>query len=211
MEPTLAHSEREWILLGMAESCAALGFEQTNIADICAAAGVSRSSFEALFADKSECLAAAMEALLEEARRRIEDVASPEKPWAVALRDGVVALLGLLAERPACGRMALVEAQVAGGRAALLRASGRDALLTAIEQGEKHATEPGIPSSAARAALAGVEALVLGAVLADEAERLPELAPEIVYMLSVPYLGHDEVRRIAGGAAGQHRRLRAVA
>jgi AcrR family transcriptional regulator len=59
MQSSTAHSEREWILIGMAESCAAKGFEETTVADICAAAGVSAESFGQVFADKGECLGAA--------------------------------------------------------------------------------------------------------------------------------------------------------
>ncbi len=41
--------------------------------------------------------------------------------------------------------------------------------------------EPGVPASPARGALAGAEALVVRRILAGKAERLRELAPDIVY------------------------------
>src|SRR6478609_1124471 len=72
MKPLPGQSEREWVLLGMAESCAEKGYEVTNVADVCAAAGVSEPRFRALFTDKEECLGATMEWLVELAWRKLE-------------------------------------------------------------------------------------------------------------------------------------------
>jgi AcrR family transcriptional regulator len=209
MEPLLAHSEREWILIGMAECCAAKGFEATGVADVCAAAGVSRQSFEKAFAGTEECLGALMGLIVEEAWRRLDAVRSPGGAWGASLREGVAALLGLAAERPAFARVALLEAPAAGGRAGALYASSRAALLAAVEKGREQG-EASVPASAARGALAGVEVLVVAKVLAGEAERLGEFAPDITYLLTVPYLGQDAALR-AAGTTGRGRHLRAVA
>ena len=204
-----AHSEREWILIGIAECCAARGLEQTSIEDVCAAAGVSRESFDASFADTGECLGAAMESIVEQAWRALGEVGSAEKPWAAELRDGVAALLRVLAERPAFAQVALVEAPVAGGRAAALHGSAKAALLEFIERGREQA-EPGLPAGAERGALAGAEALAVREVLAGRAAQLGEAAPDIVYMLAVPFLGVGAAARLAKQAT-RRRHLRAVA
>lgn len=209
VESLTAHSEREWILIGMAECCAAKGYEETTVADICAAAGVSRESFGRIFASKSECLGAAMESIVAEAWQVLDGARPPDKPWAVTLRNGCVALLGFLAERPAFAHMALIEAPAAAGRAAVLAASSRAAVLDFLEEGREQ-TEPRVPASVARGALAGVELLISGRLLAGEAERLAELVPDVVYMLAVPFLGVGEAQRLATGPAGRGH-LRAVA
>lgn len=211
MTSPAAQSDRDWLLIGVAESCAARGYEKTTIADICEEAGVSSRSFEAIFASRGDCLAAAMESVLNEAQRRIEAVGAPGKPWATTLRDGVAALLDLLAERPAFARMALVEAPAASGRAAALYASGRADVLACVERGrDLELEEPNIPASAGRAALAGAEALIVGQILAGRAEHLGKLAPDVVYLLTVPYLGRGEAQRLASRSAARPH-LRAVA
>lgn len=210
MEPLAAHSEREWILIGMAESCAARGYERTSVADVCAAAGVEHASFEALFEGKENCLAAAMGSGLAEARARVAADYFPRKPWAATVCDGAAALLGLLAERPALARMALIEAPVAGGRAAELYTAAKHELQAFIERGGEQAIERGVPPSAGRAALAGVEALVVNQILAGETKRLGERARDVAYMLTVPYLGRDEALREASREMA-FRHLRAVA
>jgi AcrR family transcriptional regulator len=193
----------------MAECCAAKGYEETTVPDVCAAAGVSPESFERTFADKSECLGATMESAVAEAWRALESVRSPDKPWGVTLRDGCVALLGFFADRPACAYVVLFEAPMAVGRAGALAASSRAALLDYLEQGREQ-TRLEISEIAARGALAGVETLIAGRLLAGEAERLSELAPDVVYMLAVPFLGTGEAQRLAQRPDGR-RRLRAVA
>jgi AcrR family transcriptional regulator len=210
MEPLAAHSKREWILIGMVESCAARGYERTSVADVCATAGVERASFEELFEDRDGCLAAAMETALAEARERIAAGYFPAKPWAAAVRDGTGAVLALLAERPALARTALIEAPSAGGRAAELYAEGKRELQSFIERGREQATDRGVPASAGRAALAGAEALIVGQILAGRARQLGEHTGEVAYMLTVPYLGQGEALREAGRRTA-FRHLRAVA
>jgi AcrR family transcriptional regulator len=202
-------SEREWVLLGMAESCAERGYEATSVADVCAAAGVSEPLFHELFACKEECLGAAMEWLVELAWRKLEEDSPADKPWAARLRAGVDSLLGVLAERPAFARLALIEAPAAGGRAAILRESTKTSMLVFVEAAPQP-TGVEIPQSAGRAALAGVEALVIGRVLQGNAEGFAELAPEITFMLAVPYLGRAEASRL-GTKPGRRGHLRAVA
>lgn len=210
MEPPTPHSERGWILIGMAESCAAKGYEETTLADVRAAAGVSEEVFARSFAGKGECLGAAMESICEDAWRALDRVGAARMPWAAALRNGVVALLEVLAQRPAFAHVALIEAPHAGGRAAALAASNRGALLEFLDRGRAEAAVPEIPPSAAGGALVGAETLVRGRLLAGKAATLPALAPDVIYMLAVPFLGVGEASRLAATTT-KRGRLRAVA
>jgi len=209
MKPPAEHSEREWVLLGMAECCAEKSYEATSIEDVCAAAGVAETRFAEFFADKDECMGAALEWLVALAWRKLDEDAPAGKPWAERLRAGVESLLGAMGERPAFARLALIETPVAGGRAAILRESARASMLDFIESAPRPA-DIEVPASAGRAALAGVEALVSGWVLRGNAEYLAELAPEIVFMLAVPFLGRAEASRL-GSKPRKRGHLRAVA
>jgi AcrR family transcriptional regulator len=210
MEPG-TYSEREWILIGMAESCASRGYEATTVSDICALAGVSEASFEALFSGKEDCLVAALRSVLEEGHKRIADVHSPQRPWAAVVRDGVRALLELLAERPAFARLTLLDAPAAGGPASAQYAAAKAALLSYVERGRENAIEADIPAGAGRATLAGAEALVVGKILTGKGKLLAELAPEVAYLLTVPYLGQEEALRQAVDRSSPRSGLRAVA
>lgn len=195
-EPLVAHSQRERILVAMADSCASKGFGATTIADIVTPAGVSRATFYELFEDKEDCFQAAMELSLADAMERVVGAFSPQKPWAILVRDAAAAFLDLLASRPAFARMALVEAPASGLRAFEMYASGKRVLLSLLDRGRNEAVEDeAIPASAGRAALAGAESLVVGQILIGNTARLRELLPDIVYIAIVPFLGQKEALR----------------
>jgi AcrR family transcriptional regulator len=195
-EPLIAHSQRERILNAMAAACAAKGFGAMTIADVCEPAGVSRATFYELFRDKEDCLQASMELSLAEAMGRIVEVYSPDKPWATMVRDAAATFLDLLATRPEFARMALIEAPAAGGRSLEMYASGKRVLQALLDRGRSDPIEEqGIPSSAGRGALAAAESLIVGQILAGNTERLTELLPDIVYIVTIPYLGQDEALR----------------
>jgi AcrR family transcriptional regulator len=195
-QPLIAHSQRERILNAMAQACAGKGFGAATIADICEPAGVSRATFYELFKDKEDCLQASMELSLAEAMGRIVEVYSPDKPWATMVRDAAATFLDLLATRPDFARMALIEAPAAGGRSYEMYASGKRVLQALLDRGRDNPVEEqSIPSSAARGALAAAESLIVGQILSGNTERLPELLPDIVYIVTIPYLGQDEALR----------------
>jgi AcrR family transcriptional regulator len=195
-EPLIAHSQRERILVALADACATKGYGATTIADICEPAGVSRATFYQLFKDKEDCFYAAMEVCLAEAMGRMVAIYSPDRPWATAVREDAAALLDLLATRPAFARMAVIEAPASGERAFQLYAGGKRVLQALLDRArEDPVEEEAIPSSAGRAALAGAEALIVGQILAGNTSRLRELLPDVVYIVTVPYLGKDEALR----------------
>lgn len=195
-EPFVADSQRGRILNALAEACAAKGYPAVTIADICKGAGVSRATFYELFRDKDDCFEATMELALAEAMSAIGGAYSADKPWPTMVRDATAALLRLLAERPAFARAAMVDAPASGERAFELYAGGKRVLQVLLDRGrEDPVEEEAIPTSAGRAALSGAEALIVGQILAGNAERLPELLPDIVYIITVPYLGQAEALR----------------
>ncbi|HET6999197.1 MAG TPA: TetR/AcrR family transcriptional regulator [Solirubrobacterales bacterium] len=195
-EPLVADSQRERILNAMAEACASNGYVATTIGDIVELAGVSRATFYELFKDKEDCLRAAMELMAADVAASVGEAYSPDKPWASMVRDTAAVFLGLLASRPDFARMALVEAPAAGGRSMEMYASGKRVLQSLLDRGRTDPVEEqGVPSSASRGSLAAAESLVVGQILAGNTERLPELLPDVVYILTIPYLGQDEALR----------------
>lgn len=198
LEPPVAHSQRERLLVAMAKSAANKGYGATTISDICTAAGVSRATFYELFKDKEDCFHAAMELSLADAMGVIVAAYSPDKPWATMVRDATAGFLELLASRPTFARMALIEAPASGGRSFQLYASGKRVLQSLLERGrDDPVEEEAIPSSVSRAALSAAESLIVGQILSGNTARLPELLPDIVYITTVPYLGQEEALRQA--------------
>jgi AcrR family transcriptional regulator len=182
-------SQRQRILAAMAKSVAAKSISATTIADIVGCASISRATFYKHFTNKRECFCATADAFLEElqgvaliAYARSED--SPE----ASVRDVIAAMLELLAAKPDCTKLLLLEAPIVDPE--IVRRY-RTFTVSALKQ--QLAAEDGARRAAADPEIAFGRALVLIAdcVAAGQVKNLPSLLPELVYIALLPYVGQD--------------------
>jgi AcrR family transcriptional regulator len=172
------------ILWALATCMAAKGYQATTIADIAAAARVSKTVVYAHFRDKQQCLlelySRANDKVLATVREAQAEARSAGLPWRDRLRAGIGAYLETLAAGPAVAWAALVEVQAAGRAALALRRDMIDRyvdLLTEVVDGlvEEHPDEVRpVARDVLVAAVGGVNELMLARVERGEAERLPE-------------------------------------
>ncbi len=169
---------------------ARLGYADTTLADIAAEAGVSLRTFYATFPGKLE----AFEAALLRGRLRWAAATVPAyrraSSWAEAVWALIYAGLAFLEAEPDFARLITVDIYSAG-REAL---EGRDRAIEAA----RYFLAAGLPDSGLDSEVA-VEAIQSGlyGVLADRMRSkrsgsLRALAPLMIYMTLVPFLGPDE-------------------
>jgi AcrR family transcriptional regulator len=198
----VAPSERDRLIEAMALTCAERGYAATSVEEVTRRAGLERSSFEENFADKAECGTAAVNQILADITAAASIAYSPEySEWEKILR-GVRALLELMAARPSFAGLDLIEArQAMGPEAYELYASGIRILAAMLDRLQANALS-GVarPPTAIRGAIGGAEVLIRRELLADRAERLPELLPDIIYGMLAPYIDQQEALRYAGRA-----------
>jgi AcrR family transcriptional regulator len=124
----VAESQRERLLVAMADATAAKGYANVAVADVIERAGVSRRSFYEQFSNKEECFLAAYDAgvdgMLEEISEAEAAVAASAGGLLAGARAGTEVYLQLLADNPAFARTFLIEV-LGAGPAALAR---RDAV-----------------------------------------------------------------------------------
>jgi AcrR family transcriptional regulator len=172
------------ILWALATCMATKGYQATTIADIAAAARVSKTVVYAHFRDKEQCLlelySRANDKVLATVRQAQAEARSTGLPWRDRLRAGIGAYLETLAAGPAVAWAALVEVQAAGRAALALRRDMIDRyvdLLTEVAEGlvEEHPDEVRpVDRSVLVAAVGGVNELMLSRVERGDAELLPE-------------------------------------
>ena len=169
----------------MVASCAAKTFAATTIGDVVAAAHISRTTFYREFDDKRACFDAALEHCIEEVSAAAAAACSAGEPPAEAVRGATAAVLELLADRPQLAHLLVGEA-VAVEPAVVERY--RNLVVPALARlwGRDRA-----PHLDPRLAFGRAQLLVFDRVTAGEAERLPELLPELVYLAVAPFAGHD--------------------
>jgi AcrR family transcriptional regulator len=190
----VTRSQRERLLAAVVRVTAERGYEGTTVADILDEAGVGRESFYELFNDKLDCMLAAHKILVDDLEQRVREVYIAPGDWPGRVRSGLAAALDWFASDPAAARFTLVELAATGS------ASG--------PRFQAHFTrfiklfDEGLQSGGPQPQLAGATDLAVSAALAriyeevvrERAARLPELLPDLVYEMLVPFVGEAAAR-----------------
>jgi AcrR family transcriptional regulator len=177
----------------IAELSAEQGYEATKIGDIVRRAGVARKTLYDNFEGKEEVFLAAIDSALQEALGRVEEACgAAEGEWAAQVRAGLAALLECIAERPAEAHMCMIDALSA------TPASGArydDALRRFVELMRRHAPKgTGLPDTIEDTLVGGIAWILNQKIRRGEAERAPELLPELFEFAISPYHGVENSR-----------------
>ncbi len=96
----IARSQRERLLEAAVRVVAEKGYGATTVADLTREAGISRTTFYAMFEDKEACFLAAYDNVAEALVKRVAAAYEAEERWPDRARAGLAALLEALAEEP---------------------------------------------------------------------------------------------------------------
>jgi AcrR family transcriptional regulator len=139
----VAQIQRARVLAATFEVYARHGAASASVTHIVQRAGVSRRTFYELFADRDECLLAALDDALLRARAAALPCWRAPEPWPARLRGAIAALLCFFEDDPPATRLLLVESLAAGPAALARRAQALAALAAAVDEGrESVAVEP---------------------------------------------------------------------
>lgn len=206
LEPTIpidvgVLSQRQRIIEAMVASCTEKTYAATTIADLVSRASISRTTFYKRFAGKKECFDAAIDWCIEELEAAAASSHSDSDSPAEAVRKATAATLGLMAANPALAQFATGEA-VAADAAVVDRY--RDLLIPALEGLWTDVDRPRDSHADPRLAYGRTQVLIYNQIVVHGAESLLDLVPEIVYILLLPFAGHEDAlkqARFAGGDA----------
>lgn len=191
--------DRERILQAMADCCAESGYAGTTVEAVLERAGVGSESFDSHFAGKEDCALAALNKIVSETLARISMADSDALGATDRRRYQGRAVLDLIAARPSFASLGLIESRQAGTERmhdAYDSAVGVLALMI-----ERLGDGVAGSTTTARGALGGAEAVVRRELAAGRAVRLPQLLPDFVYAVLVPFVGQGEALRQAKLAA----------
>lgn len=162
---------RRRLLDAMAHAVAAKGYAAVTIADLAAAARVSKRSFYEHFADKADCFIALYEAASTQSLQVLREAIDPAQDWHRQVERALTAYLGTLACNPPLLRTLFVDIVALGppGLAARRRTSQRFADFIVEVTGRT------LPATLAVALVGGIHEWVLQAIEQDRVQQLPEL------------------------------------
>jgi len=179
-----ARAPRQRLLDGLAQVLGERAFAELTIADVVAAAHVSRRTFYEHFEDKDACLLALCERLSEEVLALIAAGYDPEGDWVQELEQVTLAYLQNLQQRPALVRALYLEMLTLGptGLAMRRRINERFTQFLIMQVELSRVKEVGkrpLSPALATAVIGGINELIVQAIEEGRADRLVELQPTI--------------------------------
>ena len=184
----VASHKRRRMMDAIAELTAEKGYEATKIADIVRRAAVARKTLYDNFDGKEDLFLSAVDSTLAEMRLVVEEACqrgngSPEG----RIIKGLEALLDFIAAHPAATRVCMVEAIAATPSSARLYDAGMYGFVELLRQGVPADTD--LPETIEESLVGGVAWILQLQIRRGEAERAPELLPELSQFVLSPYLG----------------------
>lgn len=196
-------TRRQAILEAMVRVVGRKGYKPTSVADVIAEADVSRTTFYKHFEDKRECFLAAYDMLTERVLAEVMERCDAGLPWVERVQAGLATLVDMFALDPELARTAIVEVSAAGADARQRHWDAISRFTEFLEDGEELADGRELPENIALMAAGAVSGLIFDELLTGRAERLPQMLPDLVFALLVPYIGPgaaaEEMRKAAAG------------
>ncbi len=195
----VARNQRERLIAGLIETLYEVGYQKTTVSLIGQRAAVSKSDFYKHFESKDDCFIAAYDTAIDRVREQVAAAceAKEGQEWARRVQAGIDTLLKVFAAEPALASIALVEGLRAGRGVYDRYQAAVESFVGCLREGAP-LTPAGteVPEATDEAVVGGIASLMGRRVLGGEAERLPELFPEILEFVLTAYVGAEEARRI---------------
>jgi AcrR family transcriptional regulator len=203
----VVENQRTRIFDALAAVCAAKGYAEVTVRDITDYAGVSRHTFYDLFSDKEQCFLAMYDVVVHRLLDRVSAAYyAGDRPWPERIGAALRALVELCAADPNLARLTMVEVLSAGPHALATRDGALHRFAVFFEPGRAGLPDDmGSQHLLAQGVIGGLYEALYAQILDGQTERLPELLPDLVYCMLVPYLGHPRAL-----AASEAERLRAA-
>ncbi len=197
---TVAAGQRERLLLATEQLMAERGCTGTTIERIAKLARVSSITFYDHFASKEEALVAAFERVVEEGRARLAEEVPADLPWPDQIREGLRALLTMIAAKPEWGRVCFIETQKGGPGLLAHYEAVLDSAVPKLREGRLCAdAAEDLPETLEETIAAGIAWLLRERLEAYEGGEI-EVEGMLFELLDIalrPYLGVTETRRVA--------------
>jgi AcrR family transcriptional regulator len=187
----VASHKRRRLMDAIAELTAEGGYEATKIADIVRQAAVARKTLYDNFDGKEDLFLSAIDATMAEMRELVEAACAEADSREGGIVAGIEAVLDFVAEHPSASRMCMLEAiSATPSSARLYEAAVRDF----VELFRRNAPEgTDLPETIEESLVGGVAWILQLQIRRGEAERAPELLPELSQFVLSPYLGVGKV------------------
>lgn len=188
-EELVADVQRERILHAAAQTVREKSYAQTSVADVAAAAGISRESFYAHFAGKQEVFLATQQLIFEQLLAAVAGAffISPMS-WAERVRRGGRAFSAWVANQPGFAHFGFIESYALGSEAAKRTDEMMLAFTVFLQDGQRQRPDDSPAPRAAAEAIACATMEIFARQIGHASEETP-WATLVTYMILAPYIG----------------------
>lgn len=194
-------SRRDRILTAMIRVVGRKGYDATSVADVIAEADTSRTTFYKHFEDKHDCFLVAYDRMVERVFATVVAECEGEQPWLPRVRKGLATLVEIFSREPELARTAVVEVAAAGAEARQRHWNAVARLAEYLDTGRRLESGAELPEHISTMAVGAVSGLIFDELVAGRTAQLPELLPDLLFAMLVPYIGPtaaaEEMRRAA--------------
>jgi AcrR family transcriptional regulator len=192
-------TDRDQALIdAVVEETIEVGTFDLSVERVSARAGISQSEFHERFSDERAAVDAAHEVLFERFVDRLLRVCDAQPNWPLKVKAGIGLALDLTAASPVRARFLMLDPPIADRDLILKAIESRDRLARLLAAGRSETPNGSIlPAITEQVLVAGVWGVILARLAGGEAEHLPALAPQLVELTLIPYLGRGEAAEVA--------------
>jgi len=192
-------SHRTRVIAATAEVTMAKGYPDTTVADIVAAAGVSRDVFYEHFTDKQHAFLEAQHHPTQYILDRCAAAYFQGREWPERLWNHLDTLIRMIVENPAISHLRLVECYAAGPAAIRRAEEITRAFHIFLEEGYTYGDasrrRPRLFSEAITGAI--YEVIQRHVARGDAAQKLPERLPQLLFIGLAPFVGASQAIDLA--------------
>jgi AcrR family transcriptional regulator len=186
----VVENQRRRILDAVVQVVAGMGYGAMTVEHVVSVAGVSRRTFYANFPNKEVAFLTAYDRIVDHLFAAVDIAYAEPGGWSVRVRRGLEVFLDFLGREPTVAHVCFVDILAAGPQA-LSRRTGAMERFRAFFASDEIAGQPDwqVPPCATDAAIGGAYEMVYGRVLDGDAASLPELLPDMLHTLLLPFAG----------------------
>jgi len=193
----IVKSQQERIVDATAAIVAEKGLAALTIPEIARRANVSYQTFYGIYPSKHDAFMGAQKVGMHQALRvTVEAYDTHKDDWPRAVAASLTALIEYLASEPAHAHLSVVDTFGASPDTIEIRNASMDAFAAYLLQGQHLAVERRtVPSITAEAIAGGVWQVLHHYIQSERVQELPCVAPQLIYMALIPYVGAAEAIR----------------
>jgi AcrR family transcriptional regulator len=195
-------NQRRRLVAAVAHALAEHGYARLTVEHIIATAGVSRRTFYEHFDKKQDAVLFAHDVVFERFLSTLLRACNSEQEWPLKIKAAIGATLAFAAADPEQAQLLVIDALAADVEVTSRVLASNDHLASLLSAGREHSPRGAeLPPLTEKAVVGAVSGIVAGRLMSGEAERLPELEPQLVEIVLLPYIGAEEASRLAEAPA----------